>query len=136
LNRRRKATRGNRIGRRIFSRFTVREKRSVEVNAHQIRRSRQLPLCIGETKTYRRQSHRIRHMYPFAIGSAEVSRPQTANTGVIAKMSAALPATITSSEMTMQIRKTRISTKHAQTTFAIEPIDEWYPKTLKSTERI
>jgi hypothetical protein len=75
-------------------------------------------------------------MHPFAIGSADVSRPQTANMGVIAKMSAALPAAITSSAMTMHKRKIRISTRHAQTTFAIEPTDEWYPKTLKSTESV
>jgi hypothetical protein len=75
-------------------------------------------------------------MHPFAIGSADVSRPQTANIGVIAKMRAALPAAITLSETTIHKRKTRISTKHAQTTFTIEPMDGWYPKTLKNLERI
>jgi hypothetical protein len=75
-------------------------------------------------------------MHPFAIGSADVSRPQTANIGVIAKMSTALTAAITSSAMTMHKRKIRMPTRHAQTTFAIEPMDEWYPKTLKSAERI
>jgi hypothetical protein len=74
-------------------------------------------------------------MQPFEIGSADVSRPQTANMGVIAKMSAALPAAITSWAMTMHKRKIKISTKYAQTTFAIEPTEEWYPKILKNTER-
>jgi len=62
-------------------------------------------------------------MHPFEIGSADVSSPHTANTGVMAKMKAALPATKTSSAMTMHIRKIRMSAKHAHATFAIEPMD-------------
>jgi hypothetical protein len=62
-------------------------------------------------------------MHPFETGSADVSSPQTANTGVTAKMSAAPPAAITSPEMTMHRRKMRGSAKHAHTMFAIEPMD-------------
>jgi hypothetical protein len=51
-------------------------------------------------------------MHPFEIGSADVSSPQTTKTGVMARMSAALPAAITSSAMTMQRRKMRISMSH------------------------
>src|SRR5208337_2905877 len=103
------------MGRRIFSRFTVNENISVEVSAHHINNVRQWLLRSGDTAIYRKHSHSTRLIHPFAIGSAEVSSPQTANIGVIAKMSAALPATITSSEMTVHTRKMRMSARHAET---------------------
>ena len=51
VKRTRKTTSGKTIGRRIFSRFTVSEKRSVVVNAHHITNARQWLLCSGQTKT-------------------------------------------------------------------------------------
>jgi hypothetical protein len=74
-------------------------------------------------------------MHPFEKGSADVSSPHTAKTGVMAKMSAALPAAATSRAMSMHRRKMRTSAKDAHATFTSEPMDGLYPKTLENRER-
>jgi hypothetical protein len=109
--------------RRMFSRLTVSDRRRIDVKAHHRRISCQpgpLSDCANAQRTHH---HRVSVKHPQENGSADVSNPHTANAGVMAKISAALVAAITSAPISMHRRKVRTSTRQADAMFRIDPMD-------------